>query len=198
VRTVRASSEDEMVARFLRGELSSPRWGGAVAAALAAAGLDASVVIRPDLDHRGEKAARRSLLATTRGYGEDGDVFEDWPAGVRWEWAMLDADDLAAVRYIEYPYWNELSGGSRLAADAAARIGGGVVVFDVPNDRFEEAADALASGASFPPLILAGESRDRLVCLEGNLRLTAYALAGFPAEVECLVGIATDLARWAP
>jgi hypothetical protein len=34
------------------------------------------------------------------------------------------------------------------------------------------------------------------VCLEGNLRLTAYALAGFPAGVECLVGTAPTMGRW--
>jgi hypothetical protein len=41
-----------------------------------------------------------------------------------------------------------------------------------------------------------GEKRDGLVCLEGNLRLTAYALAGFPAGVECLVGTAPTMGRW--
>ncbi len=140
---------------------------------------------------------RRSLLARTRGYGEGRDVFEDFPRRVRWEWALLDPAELAAVRYIEYSYWNELSAGSRFPSDAAARIRAGVEAFDVPNERFESAAAALAAGKQFPPLILAGEGPGALVCLEGNLRLTAYALAGFPTEVECLVGTAPDLARWA-
>jgi hypothetical protein len=33
--------------------------------------------------------------------------------------------------------------------------------------------------------------------LEGHLRLTGYALAGFPAAVECLLGTAPDMGRWA-
>jgi hypothetical protein len=49
----------------------------------------------------------------------------------------------------------------------------------------------------FPPLILAGPNNDDLVCLEGNVRLTAHALAGFPIEAECLVGTARALKRWA-
>jgi hypothetical protein len=49
----------------------------------------------------------------------------------------------------------------------------------------------------FPPLILVGETHDNLVCLEGHLRLTGYALAGFPAAVECLLGTAPDMGRWA-
>ena len=33
-------------------------------------------------------------------------------------------------------------------------------------------------------LILVGETHDNLVCLEGHLRLTGYALAGFPASYQ--------------
>ena len=186
-----------MVACFLGAELTSPRFGAAVRAALAEAGESERLLTRPDTSDAGENAARRALLAATRGYGEDREVFEDFPPGVRWEWAMLTPEDLAAVRYIEYSYWNELSAGSRLPGDAAARIRVGVEAFDVSNERFELAAASLAAGERFPPLILAGVARDDLVCLEGNLRLTAYALAGFPAEVECLVGIEPGLARWA-
>ena len=43
--------------------------------------------------------------------------------------------ELSGVRYIEYDYWNELSGGTRLAVDAATRIRAGVTPFGVPNDR---------------------------------------------------------------
>ena len=41
--------------------------------------------------------------------------------------------ELTKVRYIEYDYWDELSGGTRLAVDAAARIRAGVTPFGVPN-----------------------------------------------------------------
>jgi hypothetical protein len=186
-----------MVACFLLGELSSPRFGAGVRSALADAGWTDRLVTSPDLFDHAENAARRAVLASTRGYGENCDVFEDFPSGARWEWAVLRPEELAAVRYIEYSYWNELSGGTRLPGHAAGRIRAGVTVFDVPNDRFEQAARALAGGELFPPLILAGEGADKLVCLEGHLRLTAYALAGFPADVECLVGTAPDMARWA-
>lgn len=141
--------------------------------------------------------ARRDVLRATRGYGENRDMFEGFPTGVRWIRAVLTPDELARVRYIEYSYWNELSGGSRLPGDAAKTIRAGVRVFGVSNSRFVAAARAVRRGESFPPLILAGRRRDTLVCLEGHLRLTAYALAGFPVEVPCLVGTAPALARWA-
>jgi hypothetical protein len=197
VRVHGPSSEEEMIACFLRGELSSPRFGAALRAGLAELGRTDRLLKRPDILDPSENAARRALLATTRGYGENRDVFADFPPGVRWEWVTLSRDELETVRYIEYSYWNELSGGSRLPEDAAARIRAGVTVFDVPNDRFERAARDLTDGKRFPPLILAGEGPDRLVCLEGHLRLTAYALAGFPADLECLVGTGQEMARWA-
>jgi hypothetical protein len=106
------------------------------------------------------------------------------------------AGEIARVRYMDYSYWYEISGGSRLPADAAARIQAGIRAWDVPNERFTQAARALARGEQFPPLILVGENQRELVCLEGHLRLTAYALAGFPVDVECLVGTAPTMGRW--
>ncbi|MFE9220121.1 hypothetical protein ACFYN3_27680 [Streptomyces lavendulae] len=101
------------------------------------------------------------------------------------------------MRYLDYSYWVELSGGSRQPTDAAARINAGLRAFDVPNEPFIDAANALSIGERFPPPILVGERQDDLVCLEGHLRLTAYALVGFPTDIECLVGTAPAMGRWA-
>jgi hypothetical protein len=54
-----------------------------------------------------------------------------FPPTVRWVWAWLTAVELAQVRYIEYSYWNEISGGTRLAADAAKSIRAGVRPYGV-------------------------------------------------------------------
>ena len=198
MRVLRESSEDEMVACFLQGELSSRRFGSAIRHELVARGLSEELLTSPDLTDPGANQARRAVLAATRGYGENRELFdEDFPPEVDWVWGQLTPKELARVRYIEYSYWNELSGGSRLPTDAARRIQEGARAFGVSNQRFLSAARALARGEQFPPLILAGPRREELVCLEGHVRLTAYALAGFPANVECLVGTAPTLARWA-
>ena len=196
MRVVRDSSEDQMIALFLLGELTSERFGEAIGTALRAAGQTETLITAADLGDEGQNRARRAILAATRGYGENTDVFENFPARVRWIRAVLAPGELARVRYIEYSYWNELSGGSRLPSDAAQQIRRGVRVFGVSNRRFLCAARAVERGELFPPLILAGRRRDRLICLEGHLRLTAYALAGFPCEVECLVGTARTMDRW--
>jgi hypothetical protein len=190
------SGGGEMVATFLRGELSSERFGADIRSCLAACGLAERLLTHPDLSDAEANAARRAVLAATRGYGEDRELFKDFPAQVTWIRAILWAGEIARVRYVEYSYWLEISGGSRLPADAAVRIKAGIQAWDVPNERFLRAARALGGGAQFPPLILVGEKQDELVCLEGNLRLTAYALAGFPVGVECLVGTAPTMGRW--
>ncbi|MRH87907.1 hypothetical protein GFY24_10690 [Nocardia sp. SYP-A9097] len=197
MRVMGASSEAEMVACFLLGELSSERFGDAIRSGLVADGLPESLLTHPDLGDAEANAARRALLAATRGYGENRDLFEGFPADVAWTWAEITAAEIATVRYVDYSYWVELSGGSRLPTDAARRIRAGKHAFDVPNEPFVTTARAIAASGRFPPLILVGVRHDELVCLEGHLRLTAYALAGFAAGVECLVGTAPDMARWA-
>jgi hypothetical protein len=197
MRVIGDSGEDEMVACFLLGELTSRRFGAGIRRALAAVGESDRLLTGADLTDPVANQARRDLLAVTRGYGENRDLFKDFPARVRWIRAVLKPAELARVRYIEYSYWNELSGGSRLPGDAARRIEAGVRVFGVSNRRFVAAAGAVRRGEPFLPLILAGRRRNALVCLEGHLRLTAYALAGFPVTVECLVGTARAMDRWA-
>jgi len=190
-------SEAEMIACFLGAELTSTRFGPAIRSALAANGRSECLLTHPDLGDADENAARRALLALTRGYGEHRELFDVFPDEVAWIRAELTPAELAAVRYMDYSYWIELSGGTRLPADAAKRIKAGHRAYGTPNDAAVHAGRAAQAGVRFPPLILVGETHDNLVCLEGHLRLTAYALAGFPASVECLLGTAPDMGRWA-
>jgi len=200
MRWLRSGSEAEMVALFLRAELPSGRWKDALRALLDSAGLPDRVITDPDLRDDAENQARLRLLTDHRGYGTRTEIFEDFPDDVCWQWMAITPAELAAVRYIDYDYWVELSGGSRLAADAAARIRAGVAPFGVPNDRVLAMAQAVADGARFPPLILVttGLGGDGLVVLEGHARLTAFMLARdqLPAELEVLAGSSAAMTRW--
>jgi hypothetical protein len=194
---LRPGSEAEMVALFLRTELASARFRDNLHALLDRAGLPERLVTVPSLDDLAENQAREQLLTGHRGYGTRTGLFAELPRDVCWEWMAITPAELARVRYIDYGYWVELSGGTRLATDAASRIRAGVAPFGVSNDGVLGLAQAVADGARFPPLILVttGLPGD-LVVLEGHSRLTAYMLCPdrLPPELEVLLGTSPDMA----
>jgi hypothetical protein len=188
--------EEEMVTTFLQTELASSRFEPTILAILERNSRDRSVIDQPDLANPGHNQYRAQILGEYRGYGRDQDVFRYVPPDVRWYRAQATKADLAQVRYINYDYWTELSGGSRLAVDAAQRIRQGIEVFGVGNGGFWYMADALKAGESFPELILVGEQEGGpLVLLEGHVRLTAYFLAPecIPPLLPVIVGYAPGL-----
>ena len=191
MRWLRPSSEAEMVALFLRTELPAARFRDKLRALLERDGLPERVITDPDLDDDAENQARLRLLTEHREYTTRTGLFEGFPDDVSWQWMAITPAELATVRYIDYDYWVELSGGTRLAADAAPRIRAGVAPFGVPSDWALGMAREVARGARFPPLILVttGPGGD-LVVLEGHCRLTAYMLARdqLPPELDVLVG----------
>src|SRR5918995_15000 len=144
MRVIRASSDDEMVAVFLRGELLSDRFGETVREGLAGAGVGEDVILDADLEDARENALRREILGTARGFDRPEGLFWGFPDDVRWQRAALAPAEVLAIRFIDYDYWVELSGGSRLPTDAARRIRAGVTVFGVPNDGFLAIADSFA------------------------------------------------------
>ena len=212
MRTVRPISEAEMVAVFLATEYPSPRTHQLILLALHQDGLPPSIIERPNLHDERENAQRRCILGAYRGYGRDTDYFEGlppdveyanyfegFPLDVQWERTMLSTQELAQVKYIEYDYWVELSGGSRLPRDAARNILAGYEAFGVSNERVLRMAEAFRSGARFPTLILVGKSRESpFVLLEGHMRLTAMFLVPecLPDELEVITGFSEQIESW--
>lgn len=196
MRHLHAITEDEMVAVFLQTEVASSRFASSLLALLERDGQDRQLLDHPDIANAAENTYRRRVLGEHRGYRRNADVFTGFPEDVRWYRALATPADLARVRYINYDYWIELSGGSRLATDAAARIHRGIEVFGVGNGGFWYMADALKAGATFPELILVGpDERSPLVLLEGHVRLTAYFLRPeyIPDAQPVLVGYAKNM-----
>jgi hypothetical protein len=187
---------EEMVATFLRTELASSRFEQAILAILDRDGQDRRIIEHPDLANPADNEYRAQVLGEHRGYGRDDDVFTSVPADTRWYRAQATKADLAQVRYIDYDYWTELSGGSRFAVDAAERIRRGIEAFRIGNGAYWYLAEALKAGASFPELILVGADEcGPLVLLEGHVRLTAYFLVPecIPPELPVIVGYAPGL-----
>ncbi|HEX3723338.1 MAG TPA: hypothetical protein VHV31_11130 [Nitrolancea sp.] len=212
MRTVRPIREAEMVSLFLATEYSAPRTHHNIQQVLQREGCPPSIIEHPNLDDAHENACRRSILGSFRGYGQPPDFFtglpfdveyvnyfEGFPPDVRWQRAMFSQQELAQVKYIDYDYWVELSGGSRLPRDAARNILANDEVFGVSNRTVLWMADAVRSGAQFPPIILVGKDRaSSLVLLEGHMRITAMFLAldCLPSELEVVVGFSQQIERW--
>lgn len=201
---LRSSSEAEMIAEFLRQEYaSSERYGTNITRCLTANGARPILLTDPDLTNSDDNAARRRILGCYRGYGESRtSFFTDFPtAGVEWQWVSLDREEIFTTWFIRY--WAAQWGGCRNPRDVARMIhtgnGPARVRADGTLDRIRAVAESLRTGQSIPPLIIvSADQGSTRVVMEGNTRLTAYALAvnALPAAITVLLGTSADIARW--
>jgi len=187
-----------MLLVFLQAELSSVRFRDRLTGMMERCGVSPDVIWSPDLRDAAQNLQRRQVMTAHRGFGTDADdVFEHFPVIRRWEYALLDKNDLNRIKYIDCDYWNELSRGTGRPAAAVQTIREGVRVFGVPNDGFLLAAESLRRGVKFPPVVLlcaADKAEYRI--LEGHQRVTAYALERDTfGEAECIVGYYDRAAR---
>jgi len=199
MRKIRDISEDEMIAVYLQTEFNSVRFCQTIEAYLRRERIDPHVIQVPDWQNAQENALRRTILGAYRGYGRNEDYFIGFPADVRWERVALTRQELEQVRYIEYDYWVELAGGTRMAVDGAKNARAGKVVFGVSSDGLVYMADELRRGAQFPPLILVVKDVDAYrVVMEEHVRLTAYLIAAeyIPVELEVILGYSEQITDW--
>lgn len=191
MRLLHRTTEDEMIAVFLKGEIGSERFGHLIRAQLELDHKARSIVEIPDIGSPPDNVYRRHLLATYRAY-----VFDELPAHTAWYSAVVTRDELRAIRYIDYSYWNAISNQTRLPSVAVEAIRVGRRIYGASTEGFLAAAKALRAGAQFPELILVGTAPDAvLTVFEGHVRLTAYLLAPecIPAELEVIAGFAPEL-----
>jgi len=193
MRLLRPTTEDDMIALFLKAEIVSERFGHRIVTQLEGAGESRAIVETPDITNPAENAYRRQLLNNYRAY-----VFEELPAHIVWYRALLAREEVAKVRYIDYDYWNELSSNTRLPLAATEAIRAGREIYGQSTEGFLHVAQALREGAHFPELIVVGASPNaELTVYEGHLRLTAYMLAPecLPDELEVMAGFAPECAQ---
>src|SRR5215211_4077633 len=119
MRIVGTSSEVEMVASFLVGELSSERFGPTIARILATGGQFKTLLTNPNLSDPEENEQRRQVLGDFRGYRQNRELFTGFPDEVSWQHVLLSPAELVGVLYIDYSYWTALTSGTRRPADAA-------------------------------------------------------------------------------
>ena len=89
MRFIGPSSNEEMVAVFLRGELRSPRYADTIQAELNARGLDRALIEMPDLNDRMENVQRAAVLLGSRPWLVGHGLLKDWPSHAVWQWVEL-------------------------------------------------------------------------------------------------------------
>jgi hypothetical protein len=207
MRLLRPASEDEVVAAFLRAEADDTgRYREQIVGRLSSDGEPLDTIARPDLGDSRQNAYRRRLLGEMRGFGRGDGMFIGFPSRVDWHRAALPRAELLEVRYIDDrdsdDYWVTLSGGSRRPLDAAARIRArigpewAIGVWDLSG--CEAVVNRLCDG-SLPELIVATDPQvGRVVAIEGNGRLTSFAMfpERLPETVEVFCAIADGLDSW--
>jgi hypothetical protein len=207
MRLLRAASEDEVVAAFLRAEADDAgRCQESILERLGSDRQSLDTVTRPNLSDPGQNAYRRRLLGELRGFGRAERMFIGFPPRVEWHRAALSRDELLEVLYIDDRdsdnFWVTLSGGSRRPREAAVRIRAGngppwaIGVWDLTG--CEAVVRRLREG-SLPELILATTpAPGRVVAVEGNSRLTSFALypARLPEVIEVFCAVAEGLESW--
>ncbi|MDO4318747.1 MAG: hypothetical protein Q4C48_11180 [Lachnospiraceae bacterium] len=196
---IRKSSEDEMIFEFLKAEYSSDRFSEDIEEAMHHLSLENGVILSADLHNAEENALRKKLLGEFRGYGQNRELFENFPMELEWSLCSFSGDDLKKIRYIDYDYWNELSGGTHSPLDAAQTIRKNIFIFGENNDGFWRASEYIKDGGTFPRMFFLTADFERFVIVEGHLRMTAYALVPERFNnIEAIVGKCSpeELARW--
>ena len=175
MKTVRASSSDEVVLVWLQAELKSKRFQNDLRKSLDKHDLDAQIITEPDLSNRSENDSRLMILKDYR------DWFEDDVDAYRWELVELTPEDVKKLRCIDYSYWNELTDNTHFVGIAAKNVKRGKVVLDVSNDNFLSIASAVEAGTQFLPIIVLGRANGREI-VEGHARATGYSLVASPSK----------------
>lgn len=196
----RRAAEPEVVLAFLRGEIDSERFGNDLRHALIDAG-GLELVRSPDLGSAEENQARRLALAAARGW-RDMELFQGFPEQVEWYHGVLAPDDLERVHFIDYSYWNELSGGSRRPSDVLATLQAGRLptwLTDLGTSWCFEFAAQLANAQLVDDLIVMGTpDLSKLVLLEGHARLTAIFVGQLQRHltVRAYLGLSAAIKQW--
>ena len=193
-----AATEDNMIATFLRGELASSRFGERLVQCIQQLGLAVDLVTSPDLADEAANHARRELLTHFRGWGSTQSVFGGLPAErMDWFWVALSEQDLLErVFYIQY-FWEAFSGGTRRPAQVAERVRSSEA--EIGLEIFQAILANVRSGnMPTPPILVSNPAMQRLVILEGHLRITAYLIEPevVPFPIRALLGLSDYIHEW--
>jgi len=194
------SSEDEMIAIFLNGEIKSERWVNQINEIIEKNNINKNIIINPNLNNIEENQLRKLVLKIFRGYNNK-EIFKNFPKKIDWNWVLLDKNDILKIKYITYDYWEELTNGTRYAKDSVINIRNNIEIFGVSNNNFIKLSEYIKNGNKIEPLIILApvENKEKMIILEGHARLTAINLViEYITEIKVLIGFVEEkiLKKW--
>jgi hypothetical protein len=114
-----------------------------------------------------------------------------------WVWVELSERDLIErVFYIQY-FWETFSGGTRRPPQVAERVRRGDS--EVGPEIYQAIlADVRRRNLPTPPILVSNPAMERLVILEGHLRITAYLVEPdiVPFPIRALLGLSVYIHEW--
>lgn len=180
MKTIKKSSEDEMILEFLKGELNSSRFNEKLNEIIDKLNLDLNLITNGDIFSNAENLSRLKIMKEYRGYPDE-ELFENFPKIDCWSFVELSPEDINKVYYIDYDYWNELSNNTSRPLDAVKTIKNRKEIYEVSNQPFIDGIKYLENG-KFPPVILITCNDEKYLIIEGHSRMTVY---GFdPSKLE--------------
>ncbi len=184
-------TEDEVVAHFLKTEITSDRFKKYLLDILVRDNKDIKIINEPNLDDTEENQYRSNMLGEVRGWRQNKFLFTGFPSNIKWLRVILNKNDIKRLKYLNLDEWVFLSGGTRLVKDAIENIKPGEEL----HDQIISASKAMDKGVKFPEMILVSKDENSdLVVLEGHLRSTAYMLSkNLPDQLGAILGISSDL-----
>jgi hypothetical protein len=144
--TLEEVTEDEMILAFIQAEVDA--WP----ARYRASGLEPEDSGQnADPRNAEQNQRRRRALAQARGYGQDQLLFRGLPDDLSWYRGVVTVDELGSFRYLNYPTFIQLTGGSRLVRDGGR--GANTVEQEQLTQRILALGKAVEKGERYPPLI---------------------------------------------
>jgi hypothetical protein len=176
-------TEDEMILAFLREDAQSNTWRYAYEKA-PHWHCRTALLEYPDLNNPEDNLARRQMLGTARGYGQNKYLFSGFPQSVEWRRHQASIDELGSAKYILQEKWKKLSGKTRYVRDGARCVGRHIDAGDEQVaeiiQKVQAISERLRRGDRFGPVIaVRGDPGSELVLLDGHHRLpgSRFALA---------------------
>lgn len=197
MRVLRAASQDEVIAAFLKAEIDSGRFRKYVVSRLSTLGVPDSIVRQPRFNDPREAELRARVLAYRGWPGTL--LFENFPGAVVWTRVALTRAELAETEYPSLDEWKRRSP-TRLPTPAAAGLRSGALAEPEMRQACRLVSERYRLGSEVPPIIVVSTGLDgRRVVLEGCIRLTAVfweSARGEPDELEAFMGVSDEMDGW--